>query len=158
MALNQTYYTRTLNQETYNNKKHYDSNIYVIFPNNNFCIRKGSTVPIFTCFIKQKGEQFGDAMPVKVDITVKYSIRIYDNADNIILNEDMTLIDSYLGEYNYVFKSLDFSIQGNFYGEVISLKEHIVPPIVNGRSAEGVSPPVIEFLESVIEKFKINVI
>ena len=161
MALNQDYYTRILTQETYNNKKHYDSNIYIVFPNNNFCIRQGSTIPIFTCFIKQRGEQFGDALPVKTDATIKYGIRIYDEAGNIILNEDMISLDSYLGEYGYTFKNLDFSIRGKFNGEIISFKEHSIIPLIVGRTGGGGNGPVgpvIEFLESVIEKFKINVL
>lgn len=140
MALNQNYYTRILDENnTYNKKKHYDSNIYIVYPNNNFSIKKGSTSPKFNCYIKQKGEQFGDALPVQVDIAYKYAIRLYDNANNIFLNESLISIDIYVGEYSYTFSSLDFTTVGNFTGEILKVK-------------------ISDSTESVLGKFSINVL
>ncbi|MEO6302152.1 MAG: hypothetical protein ABIP51_03160 [Bacteroidia bacterium] len=132
MAAN--YRQRTLTEETYNFKKHYDSNIYVVFAEQHFNLTLNSTIKKFIIFIKQKGEQFGDALPAT--LVTPPIIRVYDNSGGIMLNSiALTQTDSYLGEWQYTFAINDFNKTGLYEGEVI----------IPGTS------------ESVIGKFKINV-
>jgi hypothetical protein len=134
MAVN--YNQRTLTENTQNFKKHYDSNIYVVFPEQHFSMKLGSIQRKFKVFIKQKGEQFGDPV-ASYSLIDKPGLRVYDNSGGVVLNvPEMHFDDINLGEWSYTFFSTDFNKKGQFDGEVIVTSDTT---------------------DSVIGKFKINV-
>jgi hypothetical protein len=123
MAYTPNYTSRTITEESYNNKKHYDDkNIYTVFANNNFSIKVGSTKPIFVCFLKTRGEQFGDPIPAEFGDGQNIGIRIYDNSGGILVNGALNQTDTWLGEWTYIFSNLDFLEAGKFTGEILLIE------------------------------------
>lgn len=131
------YYSRDIPEKTFELKKHYANAVFVKFLDNVFTIRKNNTLPSFTCFIKQKGELFGDVLPVQSVEGIEYFLRIHNSSNNIILNEKLSVVDENLGELEYVFSAFDLDYIGHFTAQIISKNNN---------------------LESVIGETKINVI
>lgn len=131
------YIQTPFNENTQEFKKHYDSNIYVVFQHHNFSIKRGNTKPVFTCFVKQNGEQFGDALGAVMPSETGIKIRVVTAADCVAVDGDMTLIDAHLGEWAYTFGALDFNDTGLHEGEII---------MTDGT------------IDNVIGKFKMNVL
>lgn len=135
MAAN--YIQTPFSEGTQDFKKQYDSNIFVVFQHRNFSIKRGNTKPVFTCFVKQNGEQFGDALGAVMPLNTGIKIRIVTAGDTIAVDGDMTLIDAHLGEWAYTFGSFDFNEIGWHEGEII---------MTDGT------------VDNVIGKFKMNVL
>lgn len=119
-TFDQDYYSRELTEKTYEHKKTYNSNVFVTFADHNFVINTNSQLPFFTCFIKQKGEQFGDVLPVE-EPSDCYLIRLFGSSNNIVLNEEMESVGEYLGEYRYCFDKYDLNDVGILSGQIISV-------------------------------------
>ena len=114
------YTTRALDELTSHlNKKHYDSNIYTVFSNHNFNIKVGNTEPKFICYIKHLGEQFGDPLPYSVSSPTTVVFRCTSQTGTILVNETMTEIDTWLGEWKYTFSPFDFQTEGEYMVEII---------------------------------------
>jgi hypothetical protein len=135
MAAN--YIQTPFNENTQDFKKHYDSNVYVVFPNHHFSIKKNSTRPVFSCFIKQNGEQFGDPLGAVMPNGTVVIFRLTSISDIVVVNSNMSLNDAHLGEWLFTFNQFDLNDTGLYDGEII---------LSNGT------------LENSIAKFKINVI
>lgn len=119
MAFTPNYTSVPFSEETYNFKEHYDSNLYVVFPNPNFNISKGNTKPVFICYLKQKGEKYGDPLGAVLPNGYTVIFRVLDKANGITINQLMTNTDTHLGEWSYNFSPFDFSIQGYYEAQII---------------------------------------
>jgi hypothetical protein len=102
---------------THTQRKVYQKDYWLVFPSKNFTIKFQETRPLLTCFLKTKGEQFGDAItPLNIsDLTVKF--KCVDIDENMIIQDTANIIDTALGEIAYEFKDLDFPKPGRYYGE-----------------------------------------
>lgn len=103
---------------TWTKRKVYDDRPYLILPNYKFNMKIGDTKPIFKCFVKKAGEQFGDAITLPNLDTYTITFKVYDYNDNLVFMGPMVASNTDAGELTYVFSSLDFSQAGLYYCEV----------------------------------------
>lgn len=107
-----------IDTKTYTKRKVYDDKPYLILPNFRFNVKLGDTLPIFKCYVKKCGEQFGDPISLPAIDTYDFVIRVYDYNNQIIFVGDMEVTNADLGELSYTFKNLDFSQAGIYYCEI----------------------------------------
>ncbi len=102
---------------TYEQKKIYSSHPFIILPQQNFNLRLESLLPQFVCFIRMRGEQFGDAIAYDLtNCTVK--MFLYDSKNQLVLRENMVITNQRLGEVSYSWKNYDLQAIGNYYCEI----------------------------------------
>lgn len=104
-----------IDNNTWEQKRPYDEQPYLLLPANNFFIRLGNTQPSLKIFVKKLGERFGDviALPSLSSYTIK--IRVFDMSDNIVFVGSMSVVSETSGEIKYDFNALDFTNKGMYY-------------------------------------------
>lgn len=110
-----------IDTNTYEKKKIYSEAPFVITPQPKFNIKIGALLPKFTCFIRKRGEQFGDA--VAYDLTnATVRLFVYDKDNNLVVRDSMTKSNLSLGEVSYFWKKFDLQFIG-FYTALVEITE-----------------------------------
>lgn len=112
-----------IDTNSYEQKKIYSSTPFVVLPQLKFNIKLNSLLPKFTCFIRERGEQFGDA--TAYDLTNKtVRLFVYDKNSNLVVRSNMTVTNARLGEVTYDWKEFDLQEVG-FYTCEIEIKNNL---------------------------------
>lgn len=115
------YIENVIDTNTYEKKKIYSEVPFVITPQPKFNIKISSLLPKFTCFIRKRGEQFGDSVAYDLtNSTVRFFV--YDKDNNLVVRDSMTKTNLNLGEVTYLWKKFDLQFIG-FYTALIEITE-----------------------------------
>lgn len=106
-----------IDNNTYEKKKIYSEHPFVVLPQAKFNIKVGSILPKFVCFIRKRGEQFGDAVAYDLtNCTVK--LFVFDKDSNLVVRDTMVKTNSNLGEVTYPWKKFDLQFPGFYTAEI----------------------------------------
>ncbi len=99
------------------NKKPYNDQPYLVLPNSPFIITRGVNNQSFRGFLYQKGNIYGDAMPLEIaGLTI--TLRLYKN--NILcFRKNILWSDVYLSEFEYQFGVNDLIEPGRYEVELL---------------------------------------
>lgn len=106
-----------IDTDSWSKKKIYNQNYWLVLTQEKFAIKFGNSKPNLIVFLRQGGEQFGDAItPLNMsDFTVIF--KCYDVNDELIISSPASITNIGHGQVEYSFAELDFYYKGSFYGE-----------------------------------------
>ena len=106
-----------LDTNTWTKKKVYDSNYWLILPNQKHNMKLGNDRPYLTVYLRKSGEQFGDAITPPEFENYTITFRCFDSDGIIAVVGPATKTNIHGGEIQYQFSALDFTKEGVYYGE-----------------------------------------
>lgn len=97
----------------------YDDNPYLIFPGARpFKIKLECLVPTLRAFVYQKGNLFGDALPLEL-AGLNIICRLYDNSGLLVMLGTGAVIDLDQALIEYSWKQFDVQNKGIYYAEFL---------------------------------------
>lgn len=99
------------------NQKPYNDQPYLVLPNNPFIIKRGFNNQSLRGFVYQKGNIYGDPMPLTIaGLTI--TLRLFK--DNILcFRKNITWSNVYLSEFEYLFQPYDLIEPGRYEVELL---------------------------------------
>ncbi len=96
----------------------YDESPYLIFPAKPFKIKLGSFQPALTALVYQKGNLFGDALPLEL-AGLDIVMRLYNNNGVIVAIGTGFVADTDRALIEYDWQQFDLKETGTFYAEFV---------------------------------------
>jgi hypothetical protein len=89
---------------------------YLVVTNKILRVKLGDTLPSLRAFVYQKGNLFGDPLPLELaGLTIV--LNLYDNRNQLVSAGLATVSDTDRAEIEYIWKKNDFRQTGVYYAE-----------------------------------------
>lgn len=97
----------------------YDDDPYLKFPGAHpFKIKLGHLIPTLRAFVYQKGNLFGDALPLEI-AGLFITFRLYNNNGILIASGPAIVSDTDRAQIEYFWQQFDVKETGIYYGEFV---------------------------------------
>lgn len=106
-----------IDTNSYEKKKIYSSAPFLVLPQLKFAIKLGSLLPKFVCYVRQRGEQFGDAIAYNL-ANSSIKLFVYDKDNKLVIRDSMEITNANLGEITYTWKEFDLQYTGFYTAEI----------------------------------------
>jgi hypothetical protein len=97
----------------------YDESPYLVFPGANpLKVRQGSSNPPLTAFVYQKGNLFGDPLPLEL-AGLDIAMRLFDSNGNLVVFGPAFVVDADRALIEYDWQQFDLRETGTFTAEFV---------------------------------------
>lgn len=121
--------------DTFNEIRWYPNEPYLRFFSPSLRLTLGNLLPDVTAFVLQRTKEWGD--PTPFDLTdYSLSFKLYDNNNNLILEDSAEKGVSYIdtGEVIYKWKDLDIQQAGVYYCQFVFTKDNKSISLPNSKN------------------------
>lgn len=110
-------------EETFNLQRLYSTTPYLRVLDKPFKIALNSLLPELKAYVLQRQKAWGDPLPFDLaDYSIEF--RLYDQNNNLLLQNAATISDATIGEIKYSWKPFDLLAKGACQGEFLFTKNN----------------------------------